>query len=445
MGKGAPADKNKNATKQQDKPGRGARNQKLDPAMFGLGGTSTLGGLGQLGAVAGLTSTGSTDASVSDNLRQLQLLLALTGGGNGNKQTLELEPMQAVLLSQQIAKGQAAEEAEKASTLKAQQDAEVERRVNEEKAKLEIAKGTTEPPSADGDGDDDDTASMSRWQKKRLRQKQAEADTQAELDILRAENEKHKNYRLKVEESLGRTSVRTPSGYSSDGLSSRTRSSRTQELLAKAAAEAGLDAKPLTLADVKAEATAAAKQELAKSGGKVVTIASPEKTAAAVKPSPAKSHQSANSAGEGGELTAFAKKLKAKAEAKAKEKQTKKPKEKTLNAAERAQAMTALLKSELDEVGKAAKSNHAELDDEDEKELSPIVSRIAKLYEGRGQQIKTALVEGLGNTYGFSMARRESLDHFIARMVGTLLLHGRDLTASPRFIELVPRVDEKKK
>ena len=51
MGKGNP-DKNKNAAKQQDKPGRGARNQKLDPAMFGLGGTSTLGGLGQLGAVA---------------------------------------------------------------------------------------------------------------------------------------------------------------------------------------------------------------------------------------------------------------------------------------------------------------------------------------------------------------------------------------------------------
>ena len=120
MGKGAPADKNKKATKQQDKPGRGARNQKLDPAMFGLGGTSTLGGLGQLGAVAGLTSTGSTDAAVSQNLQQLQLLLALTGGGNGNKQTLELEPMQAVMLSQQIAKGQAAEEAEKASTLKAQ-------------------------------------------------------------------------------------------------------------------------------------------------------------------------------------------------------------------------------------------------------------------------------------------------------------------------------------
>ena len=109
--------------------------------------------------------------------------------------------------------------------------------------------------------------------------------------------------------------------------------------------------------------------------------------------------------------------------------------------------MTALLKSELDEVGKAAKSEHADLDDEDIQELSPIVSRIAKLYEGRGQQIKTALVEGLGNTYGFSMARKESLDHFIARMVGTLLLHGRDVTASARFIELVPQVkaDEKKK
>ena len=114
MGKGKP-DKDKSAAKQQDKPGRGARNQKLDPAMFGLGGTSTLGGLGQLGAAAGLTSTGSTDAAVSQNLQRLQLLLALTGGGNGNKKTLELEPMQAVLLSQQIAKGQAAEEAEKAS------------------------------------------------------------------------------------------------------------------------------------------------------------------------------------------------------------------------------------------------------------------------------------------------------------------------------------------
>ena len=101
-------------------------------------------------------------------------------------------------------------------------------------------------------------------------------------------------------------------------------------------------------------AAAAAKQEL-ESARRKVSIASPEKsTAPAVKPSPAKSLQSVNSEGE---LSDFAKKLKAKAEAKAKEKQTKK--EKTLNAAERAQAMTALLKSELDEVGKAAKSEHA--------------------------------------------------------------------------------------
>ena len=61
--------------------------------------------------------------------------------------------------------------------------------------------------------------------------------------------------------------------------------------------------------------------------------------------------------------------------------------------------------------------------------------------------MKTALVEGLGNTYGFSMARKETLDHFIARMAGTLLLHGRDVTASARFVELVPQVKapEKKK
>jgi hypothetical protein len=439
MGKGKP-DKNKDTAKQQDKPGRGARNQKLDPAMFGLGGQSTLGGLGQLGAAAGLTSTGSTDAAVSQNLQQLQLLLALTGGGNGNKKTLELEPMQAVLLSQQIAKGQAAEEAEKASALKAQQDAEVERRVSEEKAKLGIAKGAKEPQSADGEGTDDDTASQSRSQKRKLKQKEAAENSRAEIEALRAENERHKCYRMKVEESLGKSSVKTPSGYSSDGLSTRTRSSRTQELLAKAAADAGLDATPLTLADVKAEAaavaTATAKQEL-ESARKKVSIASPEKSI--LKPSPAKSLQSVNSEGE---LSDFAKKLKAKAEAKAKEKQTKK--EKTLNAAERAQAMTALLKSELDEVGKAAKSEHAELDAEDMDELSPIVSKIAKLYEGRGQQVKTALVEGLGNTYGFSMARKETLDSFIAKMVGTLLLHGRDVTASARFVELVPHVKKKK-
>ena len=122
-----------------------------------------------------------------------------------------------MLLSQQIAKGKAAEEAEKATTLKAKQDAEVERRVNEEKTKLGIAKGTTEPQSADGDGTDDDTASMSRWQKKRMRQKQAEESTQAELEALRTENERHKNYRIKIEESLGRQgSVKPPSGYSSD-------------------------------------------------------------------------------------------------------------------------------------------------------------------------------------------------------------------------------------
>ena len=116
-------------------------------------------------------------------------------------------------------------------------------------------------------------------------------------------------------------------------LSTRTRSSRTQELLAKAAADAGLDATPLTLADVKAEAaavaTATAKQEL-ESARKKVSIASPEKSI--LKPSPAKSLQSVNSEGE---LSDFAKKLKAKAEAKAKQKNDTKKKEKTLNAAER--------------------------------------------------------------------------------------------------------------
>ena len=44
--------------------------------------------------------------------------------------------MQAMLLSQQIARGQSAEAAEKAIALKASQDAEVDRRVKEEKAKL---------------------------------------------------------------------------------------------------------------------------------------------------------------------------------------------------------------------------------------------------------------------------------------------------------------------
>ena len=57
MGKVAPTKTNKNNTKQTDKPGRGAWTNKLDPAMFGLPGTSsltTLGGVGQLGAVARL-------------------------------------------------------------------------------------------------------------------------------------------------------------------------------------------------------------------------------------------------------------------------------------------------------------------------------------------------------------------------------------------------------
>ena len=42
--------------------------------------------------------------------------------------------------------------------------------------------------------------------------------------------------------------------------------------------------------------------------------------------------------------------------------------------------------------------------------------------------------------YGFTMARKEPLNNMIARMAGTLLLHGRDVTAAPRFIELVPHV-----
>ena len=101
--------------------------------------------------------------------------------------------------------------------------------------------------------------------------------------------------------------------------------------------------------------------------------------------------------------------------------------------------MTALLASEFGKVGKATidKSGHAELDDEDMEELGPTANKIAKLYAGKSQQIKTALVEGLGNTYGFTLARKEPLDDMIARMLGTLLLHGVDITAIPRYIELV--------
>ena len=54
----------------------------------------------------------------------------------------------------------------------------------------------------------------------------------------------------------------------------------------------------------------------------------------------------------------------------------------------------------------------------DETMLLPLAQKMGKVF-GRCaiKQVRTELVEGLGNTYGFHMARKESMDDLLIRVV----------------------------
>ena len=55
--------------------------------------------------------------------------------------------------------------------------------------------------------------------------------------------------------------------------------------------------------------------------------------------------------------------------------------------------------------------------------MSKILDRCAS------KQVRTELVEGLGNTYGFDMARKESMEGWIIRVLYHMLFYDRPFQA----------------
>ena len=66
----------------------------------------------------------------------------------------------------------------------------------------------------------------------------------------------------------------------------------------------------------------------------------------------------------------------------------------------------------------------------DETMLLPLAQKMSKVF-GRCEDktVRTELVEGLGNTYGFDMARKESLECYLCRMLYHTLYHNKPFQA----------------
>ena len=59
----------------------------------------------------------------------------------------------------------------------------------------------------------------------------------------------------------------------------------------------------------------------------------------------------------------------------------------------------------------------------DETMLLPLAQKMSKVFNRCGTKaVRTELVEGLGNTYGFDMARKESLDCWLCRVLYHIIM-----------------------
>lgn len=117
----------------------------------------------------------------------------------------------------------------------------------------------------------------------------------------------------------------------------------------------------------------------------------------------------------------------------------------TLTVEQKAQAMTALLDEALAGVGGKGKIDQVEMSKADHKSVSELCYRIARLYSPGAAAVKTtqqleiysSLFEGLGQKYGFRVAKSEELGHFLERVVFHLVWYGVDVTAAEGFDQLL--------
>ena len=77
--------------------------------------------------------------------------------------------------------------------------------------------------------------------------------------------------------------------------------------------------------------------------------------------------------------------------------------------------MISLISTTLRELGKQDVEAPTKAD---ENMLLPLAQKMSKVFDRCETKIvRTELVAGLGNTYGFAMARNESLDCYLVRML----------------------------
>ena len=62
--------------------------------------------------------------------------------------------------------------------------------------------------------------------------------------------------------------------------------------------------------------------------------------------------------------------------------------------------------------------------------LLPLVQKMSKIF-GRcaSKQVQTELMEGLGHTYGFDMARKESMEDWLIQVLYHMLFHDKPFQA----------------
>ena len=62
--------------------------------------------------------------------------------------------------------------------------------------------------------------------------------------------------------------------------------------------------------------------------------------------------------------------------------------------------------------------------------LLPLAQKMSKILDRCiSKQVRTELVEGLGNTYGFDMARKESMECWLVRVLYHMFYHDKPFQA----------------
>ena len=89
--------------------------------------------------------------------------------------------------------------------------------------------------------------------------------------------------------------------------------------------------------------------------------------------------------------------------------------------------LISLISTTLREIGKQDVEASTKAD---ETMLLPLAQKMSKVSDPCvDKTVRTELVEGLGNTYGFDMARRESLDCYLCRMLYHMFYHKKPFQA----------------